>query len=284
VSNHLGSHPTLVIGSSGKTGSRVAARLTARGIAVRHGSRMSEPPFDWQNAQTWEPALRGTRAVYLTYAPDLAVPGAVVAVRTLLELASAAGVQHVVLLSGRGEEEAQAAEAVVQRSGIPWTILRCAWFAQNFSENYLLDAVLQGEVVLPVKDVAEPFVDVEDIADVAVAALTEEGHASRLYELTGPRLLTFEQAVREIAAATGRDISYRPTSAQEYRAALEEAQLPPELVWLIDYLFTTVLDGRNATITHGVQEALNRPPRDFVDYARRTAASGAWDIPAMVTR
>jgi len=284
VSNLSGSHPTLVIGSSGKTGSRVAARLTARGIPVRHGSRLSEPPFDWQNPQTWEPALRGTRAVYLTYAPDLAVPGAVVAVRSLLELASTAGVEHVVLLSGRGEEEAQAAEAVVQSSGIPWTILRCAWFAQNFSENYLLDAVLQGEVVLPVMDVAEPFVDVEDIADVAVAALTEKGHTGRLYELTGPRLLSFEQAIREIASATGRDISYQPTSAQDYRAALEEAQLPPDLIWLIDYLFTTVLDGRNAMIAHGVQEALNRPPRDFADYARRTAASGAWDVPAMVSR
>ena len=284
MSNLSGSHPTLVIGSSGKTGSRVAARLTARGIPVRHGSRLSEPPFDWQNPQTWEPALRGTRAVYLTYAPDLAVPGAVVAVRSLLELASTAGVEHVVLLSGRGEEEAQAAEAVVQSSGIPWTILRCAWFAQNFSENYLLDAVLQGEVVLPVMDVAEPFVDVEDIADVAVAALTEKGHTGRLYELTGPRLLSFEQAIREIAAATERDISYQPTSAQDYRAALEEAQLPPDLIWLIDYLFTTVLDGRNAMIAHGVREALNRPPRDFADYARRTAASGAWDVPAMVSR
>ena len=133
-------------------------------------------------------------------------------------------------------------------------------------------------------DVAEPFVDVEDIADVAVAALTEKGHTGRLYELTGPRLLSFEQAIREIASATGRDISYQPTSAQDYRAALEEAQLPPDLIWLIDYLFTTVLDGRNAMIAHGVREALNRPPRDFADYARRTAASGAWDVPAMVSR
>lgn len=283
VSDILGSSPTLVIGSSGKTGSRVAARLAERAIPIRHGSRTSAPPFDWENSQTWEPALRGVRAIYLTYAPDLAVPGAVEAVRAVLEIASEAGAQHVVLLSGRGEKEAQAAEAVVQSSGIPWTILRCAWFAQNFSENYLLDAVLQGEVVLPVQDVAEPFLDVEDIADVAVAALTEDGHAGRLYELTGPRLLTFAQAVQEIAAATGRDISFQPTTAQEYRAALEEAGLPPELIWLIDYLFTTVLDGRNAKIAHGVQEALNRPPGDFADYARRTAASGAWLIPSMVT-
>ena len=239
--------------------------------------------FDWENPQTWAPALQGVRAVYLTYSPDIAIPGAVDAVRAFVDLASEADVPHVVLLSGRGEEEAQAAEEVLRTSGIPWTILRCAWFAQNFSENVFLDGVLQGGVVLPVSDVAEPFVDVEDIADVAVAALTEPGHTGRLYELTGPRLLTFSDAVQEIAAATGRAIIFTSIPAPAYRAALEEAQLPPDIIWLIDYLFTTILDGRNATIAHGVQEALGRPPRDFADYARRTAASGAWNAPAVVT-
>ena len=276
--------PILVVGSSGKTGRRVASRLAERGIPVRAGSRHSLPSFDWQDPLTWESALDGTRAVYLTYAPDLAVPGAVDAVRTFVGLAASQGIEHIVLLSGRGEEEAQAAEAVVQACGIPWTILRCAWFAQNFSENYLVDDVLRGEVVLPVSDVAEPFVDAEDIADVAVAALTESGHAEQLYELTGPRLLTFAEAVGEIAAASGRDISFSSIPADEYRAALEQGGVPPDLVWLLNYLFTTVLDGRNEWLAHGVQEALNRPPRDFSDYARRTADSGIWTSPAMVTR
>jgi uncharacterized protein YbjT (DUF2867 family) len=284
VSNAIDPQQILVIGSSGKTGRRVAARLVERGVPIRHGSRQASPPFDWQDSQTWAPALRGVRAVYLTYAPDLAVPGAVDAIQAVVNLALAVDVEHIVLLSGRGEEEAQAAEDVVQASGIPWTILRCAWFAQNFSENYLLDAVLQGEVVLPASGVPEPFVDADDIADVAVAALTEEGRTGRVYELTGPRLLTFSEAVREIASATGRDITFQSIPSQEYRAALEEAQLPPDVIWLIDYLFTTVLDGRNASIAHGVQEALNRPPRDFAAYARHTAASGAWNVPAMVTR
>lgn len=276
--------PILVVGSSGKTGSRVAARLSELGIPIRHGSRQADPPFDWGNPRTWADALQGVRAVYLTYAPDIAIPGAVDAVRAFANLASKADVQHIVLLSGRGEEEAQAAEVVVQTSGIPWTILRCAWFAQNFSENFFLDGVLQGEVVLPVGDVAEPFVDAEDIADVAVAALTEPGHTGRLYELTGPRLLTFGQAIQEIAAATERTITFQSICAPAYRAALEAAQLPPDITWLIDYLFTTVLDGRNETVANGVQEALNRPPRDFADYARRTAATGAWNAPAMEIR
>ena len=276
--------PVLVVGSTGKTGRRVAARLAARGIPVRPGSRREPLPFDWQDPHTWEPALQGVRAVYLTYAPDLAVPGAVEAVRHVTMLARDAGVQQIVLLSGRGEAEAQAAEAVVQASGIPWTILRCAWFAQNFSENYLVDAVIAGEVVLPAGNIGEPFVDAEDIADVAVAALAGPGHAERLYELTGPRLLTFAEAVQEIAAATGRPIMFASVPAAAYRAALEEAQLPPDLIWLLDYLFTTVLDGRNASLAHGVEEALGRPPRDFTDYVRRTAASGTWTARELVRR
>ena len=276
--------PILVVGSSGKTGSRIVARLAGQGIPVRYGSRQAAPPFDWQQPASWASALRGVRAVYLAYAPDLAVPGAVEAVRTVVVLASDAGVEHVVLLSGRGEEEAQAAEAIVRASGLPWTILRCAWFAQNFSENFFLDGILHGEVALPTGDIAEPFVDVEDIADVAVAALTEPGHTGRLYELTGPRLLSFHDAVQEIALATGRSITFRSIPASAYRAALEGAQAPADVIWLVEYLFTTVLDGRNAVIASGVEDALHRPPRDFADYARRTAASGVWNAPVMAAR
>ena len=283
MSYEIDQRSILVIGSSGKTGRRVVARLSERNVPFRLGSRQATPTFDWSQPQSWAPALHGARAAYLTYAPDLAVPGAVDAVRTVTDLAAAAGVEHIVLLSGRGEAEAEAAGTAVQASGIPWTILRCAWFAQNFSENFFLDAVLQGEVVLPVGQVAEPFIDAEDIAEVAVAALTEPGHKGRLYELTGPRLLTFPEAVREIAAATGRALTFHSIPPEDYCAALAAAGVAPELIWLVEYLFTTVLDGRNATVTRGVEEALGRPPRDFAEYARRTAASGAWQTSTMVT-
>ncbi len=267
---------TLVIGGTGKTGRRVAERLTARGLPVRIGSRSGEPPFDWEDQATWAPALRGVEAAYVSYYPDLAVPGAPNAVGALAAVALENGVRRLVLLSGRGEEEAQRAERVLQASGADWTIVRCSWFSQNFSESYLLDPVRSGEVVLPVGDVPEPFVDADDIADVAVAALTEDGHSGQLYELTGPRLLTFAQAIEEIAKATGRDIRVVPASMEEYKSALAEADLPAEFVWLITYLFTEVLDGRNAHLTDGVQRALGRAPRDFTDYARDTAATGVW--------
>lgn len=268
---------TLVLGGTGKTGRRVAERLTARGLPVRIGSRSGEPSFDWEDQATWAATLLNVKAVYITYYPDLAVPRAVDAVRRFVELAMTGGIRRFVLLSGRGEKEAQHAEQVLQDSGANWTILRCSWFSQNFSENYLLDPVISGEVVLPAGKVGEPFVDADDIADVAVAALTEDRHVGELYELTGPRLLTFADAVGEIAEATGREIRYVEVTPEEYATALAEAELPSEFVWLVNYLFTTVLDGRNAHLSDGVQRAMGREPRDFTDYAMAAAAAGVWD-------
>ena len=268
---------TLVLGGTGKTGRRVAERLKTRGMPVRVGSRSGEPPFDWEDRITWAPALRGVESVYVSYYPDLAVPGAVEAVRLFANLAVEAGVRRLVLLSGRGEEEAQRAERAVQEAGAEWTIVRCSWFSQNFSENYLLEPILSGEVVLPAGEVPEPFVDADDIADVAVVALTEDGHAGRLYELTGPRLLTFAEAIGEIASAAGRKIRFVPVSVEDYISMLEDQDVPAEFVGLLTYLFSEVLDGRNAYLTDGVQRALGREPRDFADYARDVASTGLWD-------
>jgi uncharacterized protein YbjT (DUF2867 family) len=271
---------TLVLGGTGKTGRRVAERLKTRGMPTRVGSRSGEPPFDWEDAATWAPALREVGSVYVSYYPDLAVPGAVAAVSSFAELAVERGVQRLLLLSGRGEEEAQRAEQVVQevseKGGAEWTIVRCSWFSQNFSENYLLEPILSGEVALPAGAIPEPFVDADDIADVAVAALTEDGHAGQIYELTGPRLLTLEEAVGEIAQAAGREIRYVPVSVEHYASMLAEHDVPAEFVWLLTYLFSEVLDGRNAHPTDGVQRALGREPKDFADYARDAAATGVW--------
>ncbi len=273
---------TLVLGGTGKTGRRVAQRLKARGVPTRVGSRSGEPPFDWEDEATWAPALRDVESVYVSYTvPDIAVPGAVEAVGSFAELAVKSEVRRLVLIAGRGEEEAQRAERIVQevseKAGVEWTIVRCSWFSQNFSESYFLEPILGGEVVLPAGDIPEPFVDADDIADIAVAALTEEGHAGELYELTGPRLLTFAEAIGEISRAAGRKIRFVPVSVEEYASVLAEQDVPAEYVWPLTYLVTEVLDGRNAYLTDGVQRALGREPRDFADYARETAATGVWD-------
>ena len=209
--------PTLVLGGTGKTGRRVVERLRARGLPVRMGSRSGEPPFDWEDRATWAPALQGVGSVYISYYPDIAVPGAVETVGSFAELAVASGVPRLVLLSGRGEREAELAEQAVHDSGADLTILRSTWFNQNFSESYFLDYLLEGEVALPAGDTGEPFVDADDIADVAVAALTDDRHIGQLYELTGPRLLSFAEAVAEIADATGREIRYAPISLEDVR-------------------------------------------------------------------
>jgi uncharacterized protein YbjT (DUF2867 family) len=275
--------PTLVISSTGKTGSRVAERLEARGIPTRAGSRSADPPFDWEDRDTWAAALDGAGAAYVSYYPDIAMPGAVDAITAFAETALEQGVRRLVLLSGRGEEEAQRAERAVRESGADWTIVRCGWFSQNFSEGFFADGIAAGEMVLPATSVPEPFVDVEDIADVATKALAEDGHEGQVYELTGPRMLTFEEAVGEIASVTGREIRYVPVTLEEYAAGAAEQGVPTELVEFLTYLFGEVLDGRNANLTDGVQRALGREPRDFSDFVRETAAAGVWDAPQRVS-
>jgi uncharacterized protein YbjT (DUF2867 family) len=266
---------TLVLGATGKTGRRVVERLQERGVPVRAGSRSGAPPFDWDDAATWAPALRGVTAAYISYYPDLAVPGAAETVGAFARQAVEGGVRRLVLLSGRGEPEAQRAERAVQEAGAQeWTVVRCSWFSQNFSESFLLEPVLAGEVAFPAGDVREPFVDAEDVADVAVAALTDDGHAGRVYELTGPRLLTFAEAVAEIAQASGRTVRYVTISAADYDAELAGHGAPAEVRALMRHLVTEVLDGRNADLADGVQRALGRPARDFAEYARRETAAG----------
>jgi uncharacterized protein YbjT (DUF2867 family) len=268
---------TLVLGGTGKTGSRLAQRLKDRQQTVRLGSRRGTPPFDWNDATTWPAALKGVDSVYLSYYPDLAAPGATEAIAAITPMAVKSGVRRLVLLSGRNEPEAQRCEEIVRQSGVEWTVIRASWFAQNFSEGYLLEPLLAGEVALPAGNVGEPFIDTDDIADVAVAALTEDGHVGKLYEVTGPRLLTFAEAIAEIAKASGRPIRYRQLSLPDFRAALERDQVPREFVDLLMYLFGEVLDGRSSSVTSGVQQALGRPPRDFSEYVRKTAATGVWN-------
>jgi uncharacterized protein YbjT (DUF2867 family) len=265
-----------VLAGTGKTGRRVAERLTAHGVPVRIGSRSGEPPFDWEDRSTWATALEGVGSVYISHYLD-ALPGAAQTVGAFAELAVASGVRRQVLLGGRGEPEAERVEQAVRNTGAELTIVRSTWFAQNFNEGGFLDFVLAGEVTLPAADTPEPFVDVDDIADVAVAALTEDGHVGELYELTGPRLLTFAEAIDEISRATGRRIRYAPLSIEEFAAAAAEQDMPGEVIELLGYLFGEVLDGRNAHVTDGVQRALGRMPRDFADFARDAAASGVWD-------
>jgi uncharacterized protein YbjT (DUF2867 family) len=268
--------PTLVLGGTGKTGRRLVERLTRRDIPVRIGSRSAGLPFDWDRPSTWGPVFQDVEAAY-TYVPDLVVSNPSDAIAGVVEQALAAGTRRLVLLSGRGEEKAEACEKILMSSGADWTVLRASFFNQNFSEGYLLDSILAGEIMLPARDVGEPFSDTDDVADVAATVLIEGGHVGELYELTGPRALTFAEATATIAEATGRDIAYTRISPADFAAGLTTGGVPQDVIDFRVHLFGTVFDGRNTEVTDGVERVLGRPARDFADYARATAATGVWN-------
>ncbi len=271
------SEKILVIGGTGKTGRRVAERLALRNIPHRIGSRNGQPAFDWANPDTFDTALSGISKVYITFQPDLAVPGADDSIAALIAAANRAGVQHLVLLSGRGEQEAQVCERMVIESGMEWTVVRASWFMQNFSENFFLDGILAGEVVVPKVVAKEPFVDADDIADVVVAALTEDAHKGKVYELTGPELMDFGQAIAAISNAAGRPIAFQSVSMEEYTGMLQQFQIPEDFIWLIEYLFTEVLDGRNESLTGDIEQVLHRKPTTFAEYLEKTVKTGVWN-------
>lgn len=267
--------PILVIGSTGKTGRRIAEKLTQRGYAVRHGSRNAAIPFDWDQPDTWVRALSGISSAYISFFPDLAFPGAPEKIETLTHCAKAAGVKRLVLLSGRGETHAQRCEEIVRNCGLDFTLVRAAWFAQNFSEGYLRDPVLDGVIALPAGNVVEPVVDVDDIADVAVAALTEDRHSGELYEITGPKLLSFAEVAVHLSSASKRVVRYKPITFDEFHASMLELGGP-----MVADVFTDIcreiMDGRNESLGDGVQRALGREPRSFVEFCEKAAADGAW--------
>lgn len=267
--------PILVIGATGKTGRRVAQRLESRGHAVRHGSRRSETPFEWEAPETWPAALAGAASAYVTYYPDLAFPGAVEKLGALCEAAKAAGLRRLVLLSGRGEHHARQGEDVLRASGVGFTIVRSAWFAQNFSEGYLRNPLLSGVLPMPSGDTLEPIIDIEDLADVAVAALTEEGHEGEIYEMTGPRLMSFADMAADLSSAIGRPIRHVPISFEEFHATIARSG-GAFVADVFAAIARETLDGRNAHLADGVRRALGRKPRDFSEFALAAARSGAW--------
>ena len=268
----------LVLGSNGKTGRRVVAQLEQfENIEIRLGSRNAKIPFDWEKPESWKAVLEDIDTVYITFQPDLAIPSAANSIENFTKLATESGVQKMVLLSGRGEKEAQICEEIVKKNAQKWTIVRASWFNQNFSESIFLEPILAGIVALPKAEALEPFTDADDIAEVVTAALLDDKHNGQTYELTGPRLLTFQETVNEIANATGRNITFQALTLEQYIETLKEYEVPKDEIWLINYLFEQVLDGRNAHITTDIEKVLGRKPKDFSAYAKETAESGIWN-------
>ncbi|MGE3662469.1 MAG: NmrA family transcriptional regulator [Pseudonocardia sp.] len=272
--------PILVIGPHGTTGRRVVERLRELGVAVRGVSRSTPVPFDWERPATWARALRGVRTAYVTFHPDLSFPGAAERVGALAREAAGHGMERIVLLTGRGEAGALAAEAVLLAALPRSTALRCAFFAQNLTEGALHDAVAEGVVAMPVDPgIVEPFLDADDIADVAVAALTRPGHEGVVHELTGPRAMTFAEVADVLAEATGRPVVFAAVDRAEWVAGAVASGLPAPFADALVDLFDEIFDGRNVATTDGVARVLGRPATDLVTVAKAAAAAGAWAPP-----
>lgn len=272
----LASPPVVVVGGTGTTGRRITARLVATGTPVRAVGRSTIVPFDWADPSTWERAVEGARVAYAAFSPDLAAPGAPDTIAAFLDVLRSADVEHLTLLSGRGEPTARDAEIVLEDSGLSWAVVRSAWFAQNFSEGYLRPAVMGGVLALPGGAVTEPFVDVDDLAAVAVATLRDPRLAGRVHELTGPELLTFDEVAATLGRAAGRPVVYADVTRTDFVDGALRDGVPAEVVTVLDHLFSEILDGRNSSLTDDVERALGRPATPFAAFAAAAARAGAW--------
>jgi len=279
TATNTSNHPTIaVIGGTGHTGRRVADRLRARGLDVRIGSRSGSPAFYWESPETWAPVLNGCTAAYVAYTPDFTHSGAVETLAAFAKQARRSGLERLVFLSGRGEDDALRAEGVMRAAGVPTAVLRSSMFAQNFSEHFLHGAIFDGVIALPAGGVAEPFLDLEDLADVAERVLTAPVPSEETLDLTGPRLLTFAEAAAQISMVLGRPLIYQPVTLSEFVEGALDAGVPAEEVDALRLVFEQIFDSRNAYVTDTIERMLGRPAGDFAAYARRAAASGAWSL------
>ncbi|KZC99663.1 MULTISPECIES: NAD(P)H-binding protein [unclassified Thalassospira] len=268
----------LVLGATAKTGRRVAEKLIALGHDVRAVSRSTTPAFDWTDPTTWDDALRDRDAVYVTFQPDLAVPGSDDIIASFAKRALMHGAKRIVMLSGRGEEAAHRAEDALRHSGADATVLRANWFFQNFNEDLFLPYIQQGTLALPAGDTPEPFVDANDIAECAVACLLDNSHIGKTYELSGPSAVTFADVTEMISSVANHPVNFVAITVDDLDAGLEADGMPDEVRDLIRYLFSEVLDGRNSQPTSDVYEILGRQPNSLRNFVEEAAKTGIWDV------
>ena len=271
----------LVTCATGKTGSRVAKILVKAGHAVRAVSRRSTLPFDWEDDRTWSDALDGVDSIYIVH-PGLGRMEAALQVSEFAKVAVAKGATRAVLASTPDDgsdfsNSVRAAEQGVVSAGLVLTSLRLRWFNQNFSEDFLLDPVLSGELRLPTGTGKEAFVDADDIAAVASLASTDEQHGGKYYELTGPRLLGFADVAEEISRVTERRVRYAALSTEEYVAEQISLGIPEGWAHTLGALYTDIANHKLESISGDVEHVLGRPARDFRDFATIASANGLWN-------
>jgi uncharacterized protein YbjT (DUF2867 family) len=271
---------TLVLGATGKTGSRVADQLEAHNVPVRRAARSgADVVFDWDDARTYDAVLENVDRVYLI-GPLLRTDFAT-QVSAFLDRAEAAGTSHVTYLSMYDVQAAPPATAqrrverdLESRNRLSHTILRPAWFMQNFSDTFLRP--VDGQIIVPTDDGSEAFVDVDDIAAVSTATLLDPAaHHLAYYAITGPEALTVAQAAEILSEATGEAIRHLDIDRTEWVSGVIAAGVPPEYVEVMRALTETIAAGRGAHPTDVVAEVTGAAARSFADFAQATATAWA---------
>lgn len=272
---------TLILAGTGKTGRRVAARLSSAGHPVRTAARSGgDVHFDLDDATTWPAALDGVDAAYLVEPTLEAGAEDPPRIARLVSAAVDAGVRRLVLLSAPGADveghPLHTTDLAVRESGLEWTVLRPNWFSQNFSEDFWLPAVRSGTLALPAGQGRVPFIDAEDIADVAAAALTEDRHAGQAYMLTGPRAIGFAEATELIAAAAARPVRYVDVAPEDFFQQQLSYGVPAAAARRLTDLLVSISNGEHEELYDGVELALGRAPRRFEDFVAEAARTGCW--------
>jgi uncharacterized protein YbjT (DUF2867 family) len=274
------SSPTiLILGGTGRTGSRIAMSLTACGAVARTASRTGgEVTFDWDDLQTHRSALRGASRLYLV-PPTMRVRFAD-QIAALLDVAVDSGVDHVTLLSANGADRAPSVidlaaveKLVTERHELTHTILRPAWIMQNFTDDHL--PLVDDALIVPSGGGAEAFVDADDVAAVAVQTLLEPtAHNGATYSLNGPAALTFEDVAAIIADVSGRPVKHVDIDQHVWVNGAISAGVPADYAQMLQWLTGTIIAGTGARPTDDIERILGRPATDFATFARRNAA--AW--------
>ncbi|MBB4513903.1 NAD(P)H-binding protein [Paraburkholderia fungorum] len=281
----------LVLGATGKTGTRVVAHLTARGAGVVAAVRRPDAlvsstgadlvHFDWDEPGGHAKALAGIDAVYLV--PPSCVEDASASIAVFLREAASAGVRRVVLLSSLGvtfADEPFASgrrkhEEAVRESPLAWTILRPSGFFQNFSEGMAQQGIRNdGVIVSATGDGAVALVDASDIAAVAAEALTQSGHERATYALTGPAAVTFAEAARAIGQACGREIVHMLAPPDTLERFLREAGIPDGYRAMLLRDMAAIREGRAAQVSQHIERVTGREPIAIETFVRN--AADAW--------
>ncbi|MFG2928258.1 NAD(P)H-binding protein [Streptomyces achromogenes] len=274
----------LVIGATGTTGGRTAARLTAAGHRVRAASRRATPVpgaqpvrFDWYDPGTFGGALDGADRVYLV--PPLGDPDPAAVMLPFLRQARAAGVRRAVLLGSSAIPADGPGVGAVHRA-LPelfdqWAVLRPSWFMQNFTGTHMHARSIRehGVILTAAGSGRVGFVDADDIAAVAVHALTDDRAPGTDLVLTGPQALGYDDIAAIVTEVTGRPVTHQPLTYERMRDRLA-GQLPLEFAKMLAGMDRAIAEGAEDRTTDTVQRLTGRPPHSFREVAERELTRG----------